>query len=100
MTSNYYAADSPVRKRIRNSGKLCSSYPRRSDCVTMNTDESILYRRTYMGITNDGLSYWQAESEGLALFDITIGDLLVVHSLNTEHFDFEGKGRGPMGWLM
>jgi len=29
-----------------------------------------------MGITNDGLSYWQAESEGLALFDITIGDLL------------------------
>src|SRR5947209_6621449 len=35
-----------------------------------------LYRRTYMGITNDGLSYWQAESEGLALFDITIGDLL------------------------
>src|SRR5438067_9862339 len=29
-----------------------------------------------MGMTNDGLSYWQAESEGLALFDITIGDLL------------------------
>jgi fatty-acyl-CoA synthase len=29
-----------------------------------------------MGMTNDGLSYWQAESEGIELLDITIGDLL------------------------
>jgi len=29
-----------------------------------------------MGITADGLSYWQAESEGIALLDTTIGDLL------------------------
>ena len=29
-----------------------------------------------MGMTNDGLSYWQAESEGIELLDITIDDLL------------------------
>src|SRR6266699_3520640 len=29
-----------------------------------------------MGMTNDGLSYWQAESEGIELLDTTIGDLL------------------------
>src|SRR6266702_7611166 len=29
-----------------------------------------------MGITNEGLSYWQAESEGIDLLDTTIGDLL------------------------
>ena len=29
-------------------------------------------------MTNDGLSYWQAESEGIELLDTTIGDLLEV----------------------
>src|SRR5437660_9670190 len=29
-----------------------------------------------MGVITDGLSYWQAESEGIGLLDITIGDLL------------------------
>jgi fatty-acyl-CoA synthase len=29
-----------------------------------------------MGMTTDGLSYWQAESEGINLLDSTIGDLL------------------------
>jgi len=29
-----------------------------------------------MGITKDGLSYWQAETEGIDLLDMTIGDLL------------------------
>lgn len=29
-----------------------------------------------MGITTDGLSYWQAENEGFDLLDTTIGDLL------------------------
>jgi fatty-acyl-CoA synthase len=29
-----------------------------------------------MGITNDGLSYWQAESGGVSLFEMAIGDLL------------------------
>jgi len=29
-----------------------------------------------MGMTNNGLSYWQAESEGIDLLDLTIGDLL------------------------
>jgi fatty-acyl-CoA synthase len=29
-----------------------------------------------MGMTTDGLSYWQAESEGIALLEMTIGDLL------------------------
>src|SRR5260370_31268321 len=29
-----------------------------------------------MGMTTDGLSHWQAESEGTSLLDTTIGDLL------------------------
>src|SRR5215472_1632613 len=29
-----------------------------------------------MGMTQDGLSYWQAESEGIELLETTIGDLL------------------------
>jgi len=29
-----------------------------------------------MGMTGDGLSYWQAESEGLSLLETTMGDLL------------------------
>ena len=29
-----------------------------------------------MGMTNDGLSYWQAETEGLELLETTLGDLL------------------------
>jgi len=29
-----------------------------------------------MSMTTDGLSYWQAESEGSQLLEITIGDLL------------------------
>jgi fatty-acyl-CoA synthase len=29
-----------------------------------------------MGISNDGLSYWQSESDGLPLLEISIGDLL------------------------
>src|SRR5437879_5725971 len=33
-------------------------------------------RRHTMGMTTDGLSYWQAESEGIDLLDTTIGDLL------------------------
>jgi fatty-acyl-CoA synthase len=33
-----------------------------------------------MGITNDGLSYWQAESEGRVLLETTIGDILDKHA--------------------
>src|SRR5579864_7900737 len=29
-----------------------------------------------MGMTNDGLSYWQAETEGIELLNTTLGDLL------------------------
>ena len=29
-----------------------------------------------MGMTNDGLSYWQAEGEGISLLNMTVGDLL------------------------
>jgi len=29
-----------------------------------------------MGMTNDGLSYWQAETDGVPLLEMTIGDLL------------------------
>src|SRR5258708_36302910 len=29
-----------------------------------------------MGMTNDGLSYWQAESDGVPLLEMAIGDLL------------------------
>src|SRR5438876_828308 len=33
-----------------------------------------------MGITNDGLSYWRAETEGRVLLETTIGDLLDKHA--------------------
>jgi hypothetical protein len=33
-----------------------------------------------MGMTNDGLSYWQAETEGIELLETTIGDLLDKHA--------------------
>src|SRR5438876_417066 len=33
-----------------------------------------------MGITNDGLSYWRAETEGRDLLETTIGDLLDKHA--------------------
>jgi fatty-acyl-CoA synthase len=33
-----------------------------------------------MGMTNDGLSYWQAETEGIELLETTIGDLLDSHA--------------------
>src|SRR6266487_153312 len=33
-----------------------------------------------MGMTNDGLSYWQAETEGIELIETTIGDLLDSHA--------------------
>jgi fatty-acyl-CoA synthase len=33
-------------------------------------------RRKTMGMTNDGLSYWQAETAGIDLLEMTIGDLL------------------------
>ena len=29
-----------------------------------------------MGMANDGLSYWQADTEGIELLDTTLGDLL------------------------
>jgi len=29
-----------------------------------------------MGMTTDGLSYWQAESEGIELLETTLGDML------------------------
>ena len=29
-----------------------------------------------MGMANDGLSYWEAETEGIELIEMTIGDLL------------------------
>src|SRR5579872_7133489 len=44
----------------------------------MHTEKSVLSksRSLNMSMTNDGLSCWQAESEGSELLDITIGDLL------------------------
>src|SRR5437763_12395090 len=33
-------------------------------------------RRVFMGMTKDGLSYWQADSGGIDLLDTTLGDLL------------------------
>src|SRR6266516_1472877 len=33
-----------------------------------------------MGIINDNLSYWQAETEGIELLETTIGDLLDSHA--------------------
>ena len=29
-----------------------------------------------MGMMNNGLAYWQAETEGIDLLDLTMGDLL------------------------
>lgn len=29
-----------------------------------------------MGMATDGLSYWQAESEGIELLETTLGDIL------------------------
>ncbi len=37
-----------------------------------------------MGMTMNGLSYWQAESEGINLLDTTIGDLFTAESRNLE----------------
>ena len=40
-----------------------------------------------MGMTTDGLPYWQAESEGIDLLELTIGDLLdrqAIRSLGLE----------------
>src|SRR5947209_10636186 len=34
------------------------------------------YWRCFMGMTNDGFSYWQPETEDLSLLEMTIGDLL------------------------
>src|SRR5712691_8520935 len=39
-------------------------------------EEEPTFRRENMGMTTDGLSYWQAESEGINLLKMTIGDLL------------------------
>src|SRR5438270_13482811 len=33
-------------------------------------------RRAAMGMTDDGLSYWQAEAGGISLFEMTPGELL------------------------
>src|SRR2546430_17357783 len=33
-------------------------------------------RRVFMGMTKDGLSYWQADTGGIDLLDTTLGDLL------------------------
>jgi len=33
-----------------------------------------------MGMTNDGLSYWQAETEGIELLETTLGELLDSHA--------------------
>src|SRR5260370_11842374 len=45
-------------------------------CWPLDDDSRTHFRRKSMGITHDGLSYWQAESEGIELLDTTIGDLL------------------------
>jgi fatty-acyl-CoA synthase len=36
-----------------------------------------------MGMTTDGLSYWQAETEDIEPFDITLGDFLDPHTENS-----------------
>lgn len=38
-----------------------------------------------MGMTNNGLSSWQAESEGIELLNLTIGDLLYQIRLYSYH---------------
>src|SRR6185312_6512877 len=47
------------------------SYPARLNGVFFTS-----IRRASMGMTNDGLSYWQAETSSTPLLEITIGDLL------------------------
>ncbi len=42
----------------------------------LGREEEPTFRREIMGMTTDGLSYWQAETEGIALLEMTIGDLL------------------------
>jgi hypothetical protein len=45
-----------------------------------------------MGMTTDGLSHWQAESEGIKLLDLTIGDLfwLILKMISVANLTFEG----------
>src|SRR5436305_5392772 len=50
--------------------------PRTKYCLPLDDDSRSHSRRKSMGMTNDGLSYWQAESEGIELLETTIGDLL------------------------
>src|SRR5436305_6277495 len=50
--------------------------PRTKYCLPLDDDSRSHSRRRTMSMTNDGLSYWQAESEGIELLDTTIGDLL------------------------
>src|SRR5215472_12692046 len=42
----------------------------------LSEKEELIAGGETMGITTDGVSYWQAESEGIDLLDTTIGDLL------------------------
>ena len=49
-----------------------------------------------MGMSTDGLSYWQAESEGIELLETTLGDMLDSRADEIpaqEHFDIR---RGPI----
>src|SRR5436305_10440660 len=46
--------------------------PRRNTCDSIWS----FCRRISMGMMNNGLSYWQAETEGIDLLDLTLGDLL------------------------
>src|SRR5579859_7534848 len=39
-------------------------------------DPTIPHMRSFMGITNDGLSHWQAETAGEPLLEMTVGDFL------------------------
>src|SRR5262245_37545577 len=65
-------------------GVLCSSdYDEKVEihhCATTRARRDVRpssgERRTTMGMTNDGLSHWQAEAEGIELLEMTIGDLL------------------------
>jgi hypothetical protein len=40
-------------------------------------------RRVHMGMTNDGLSYWQAERAGFSLLNTTMGNLLDLRAAQT-----------------
>src|SRR5947209_2591547 len=44
--------------------------------IAPNISILLTSRRTYMGMTNDGLSYWQADTSEKPLLETTIGDLL------------------------